>query len=114
MASPRTEKAIVVDLYGSPGLGFCRRKTKKSSESLENLHVSLKYVYKCDVRLVVAYIGPAHDTVHIHGLTIGKLHWSTIGVDLRVPLSRVSPDTDHRSVGIPGKLACVPNIYIEV
>ena len=37
-----------------------------------------------------------------------------IGVDLRVPPSRVSPNTDYRSVGNTGKVACVPNIYIEV
>ena len=37
-----------------------------------------------------------------------------IGVDLRGPRSRVSPDTDHRSVGIAGKLACVPNICVQV
>ena len=32
--------------------------------------------------------------------------------DLRGPRSRVSPVKDHRSVGIAGKLACVPNICV--
>ena len=30
------------------------------------------------------------------------------------PPSRVSPDTDHRSVGNPGKLARLPNICVQV
>ena len=38
----------------------------------------------------------------------------SIGVDLRGPRSRVSPDKDHRSVGIAGKLAFVPNICVQV
>ena len=37
-----------------------------------------------------------------------------IGVDLRVPPSRVSRGTDHRSVGITGKLACLPNLCVQV
>ena len=38
-------------ICGVPGLGFPRIQTTGASESLKNLHVSLTYVYKCDVRL---------------------------------------------------------------
>ena len=37
-----------------------------------------------------------------------------MGVDPRVPPPRVSPDTDHRSVRIEGKLAWVPKICVQV
>ena len=35
-----------------------------------------------------------------------------IGVDLRGSPCRVLPEKDHRSVGIAGKLACVPIIFV--
>jgi hypothetical protein len=53
LVSPGTEKTIGVDLR-PPGLGFHRIKTIGASENLENLHISLTYVYKCDGRLVDA------------------------------------------------------------
>ena len=37
---------------------------------MENLHVSIPYVYKCDLRLVCVIYG--RDVVHIHVLTLGK------------------------------------------
>ena len=57
------EKSIGEPSYGesyrgrpawAPGLGFRRTNTAGASESLENLHVSLSRVWKCDGRLVDA------------------------------------------------------------
>jgi hypothetical protein len=49
-----------------PGVGFRWIKTTGASESLENLHVSLTYVYRCDEGWYMQYVGPRHGLLHRH------------------------------------------------
>ena len=93
LINPRTEKAIGVDLR-APRLGFPRIQTTGASEALENLHVSLTYIYRSVMEgWYVAYIGPPRDVVHRYGLTVGKmvdLYVETPGTCLPEPILRYS------------------------
>jgi hypothetical protein len=56
------------------------------------MHVSLRYVYRCDPRLTHAiYIGPGHGLLHKHGLLtlaeIEDLYVETLATGLSEPIS---------------------------
>src|SRR3954463_14620033 len=58
---PLSEERLGVDDQSVHRSGFRRRKTTRTSESNENLHVSLAYVCECGERLVyvLACVPPA-------------------------------------------------------